>query len=132
MNGREARRFLEEMYSAVCAPSAGREVTDRYFTDDYVQIVDGEALDREAFDAHLATLRADLVSISFEFTTVIAEGNRVADVHFATTTRKDGSETTMKFIGVYTFREGRISRFEEISYLVDGSRDDLDLGQRDS
>ena len=130
MSENEARAFLEELYNAVCDPRADLEVTNRYFTDDFVQIVDDTIVDRAGFDAHLAALRADLATVSFEFTTVIAEGDRIADVHLFRATRKDGGQITMKFIGVYTLRDGKIARFEELSHLIEGAEEDRDLGSR--
>ncbi len=130
MTGAEARAFLEEMYNAVCAPDADSNVIGRYFTDDFMQVVDGTEHNRAEFEAHLATLREDLANISFEFTTVIAEGDRLADVHIATAERKDGGRMKIKFIGVYTLRDGKICRFEEISQLLEGVEEDRDLGTR--
>lgn len=130
MTGNEPKAFLEEVFHAVCNPDASPEVTGRYFTDDFVHIVDDTVLDRAEFEAHLATVKADFTNMSFDFTTVIAEGDRVADVHLFHATRKGGGRMTMKFIGVYTMRDGKIARFEELSRLMEGEEKDRDLGSR--
>ncbi|MBM99434.1 MAG: hypothetical protein CMJ77_09935 [Planctomycetaceae bacterium] len=121
MNGIEAKAFLEEVFNAVCDPNADPGVTDRYFTEDSIQIVDGTEFNRQQFDAHLLSLRDEIESISFEFTTVIAEGDQIADVHFADVVQSDGAKMRMKFMGVYALRDGKIARFEEISYLLHSS-----------
>lgn len=83
MTGNEDKVFLQEMYNAVCDPDAESEVSKRFFTDDFVHVVDGAVFDCLEFDAQLATLWADLKTIAFDFNTVVAEGNCVADVHFS-------------------------------------------------
>ena len=121
MTGTEAKAFLEKVFNAVCDPNADPGVTDRYFTEDSMQIVDGTVFNRQQFDEHLVTLRDEIESISFEFITVIAEGDQIADVHYADGVQCDGSSMRMKFMGVYALRDGKIARFEEISYLVHSS-----------
>lgn len=130
MTGSEARAFLEEVFDAVSAPSATPEVIQRYFTDDYVQIVNTTFLHRTEFETHLATLRSDFRSFSFDFTTVIAEGNRIADAHLTTATRKNGRQMKIEFIGVYTLRDGRIAKYEALSCLIEGAEEERDYGSR--
>ncbi|MEM7437706.1 MAG: nuclear transport factor 2 family protein [Myxococcota bacterium] len=130
MNGVEARAFLQELYDAVCEPNAARDVTDDYFTEDFVHVTNGAIFSRTEFDDHLSALRSDLKRCRFEFTTVLAEDDRLADVHLFHATWADGHETTTKFIGVYTLLGKKISRFEEVSFLLEGQASDQDIPTR--
>ncbi|GAB5468016.1 MAG: hypothetical protein Kilf2KO_10460 [Rhodospirillales bacterium] len=128
MTGAEAKAFLEEVFTAVLAPDADATVTNRYFTEDFEQIVDGGRLNRAQFDAHLETLRREVASFAIDFTRVIAEGDEIAEVHYAKVRQKDGRVLTMKFIAFHSLRDGRIARVEEVSHLVQGAAQDVDLG----
>ena len=81
MTNEQAKAFLEEVFRAVMGPEGDLGAIDRYFTKDYVQDTNGRLLSRKDFENHLATLKASLASIRVEYTSVLVEGNRIADVH---------------------------------------------------
>ena len=128
MNGNQAGAFQEEMFYAVRDPGADSAVVDLYFTDDFVHVVDETVFQRAEFDRHIATLKLEFKDMSFDFNKVIDEGDRLADVHLFHATSKDGERVTMKFIGVYTLRDGKIARFEELSRLMEGAEGERNLG----
>lgn len=94
---------------------------DRYFAPDYRQYTDGEVTDRDGFAAHIAALRALTVAGRIEVLEIVRQGNRIADRHEVTVTRRDGTTSRME---IYLFGElaadGRLRRVDEISHPLDG------------
>lgn len=127
MNGQEAKAFLDEMAKAVCDPNADSTVTNRYFTEDFVQVIDDATIGRAQLDSRIDLLRHEYVDVSFEYLSVIAEGDRLADVHLVRAKGKDGEQLTIKTISLYTLREGRIWRAESLTRLLEGPAADLQL-----
>ncbi|QUR66063.1 nuclear transport factor 2 family protein [Mycobacterium spongiae] len=127
MNSEKARAFLDEMAKAVCDPDADSTITDRYFTEDFEQIIDDTSIGRSQLDARIDLLRKDYTDVSFEYLSVIAEGDRIADVHLVRATAKDCQQLTIKTISLYTLRNGRIWRAESLTRLVEGSAADRQL-----
>ena len=130
MINNDAKTYIEQMFQALFASDATAADVSRYITDDFVQVADEHVRDRLAFDAHLEALRADVSDVSFEFTTVFAEGDQICDIHTARGTGKDGEPFALKLIATYTLRDGKVARIEEMSCLLNGAEEDRDLAYR--
>jgi predicted SnoaL-like aldol condensation-catalyzing enzyme len=126
--------FIETALTEVCF---GQEdghpleaVVDRYFTPDYTQRTDGALSGRDDFVAHVRALRALAARGSVKVSEAVREGDRVADRHEVTVTRRDG---TTSQIEVYLFgelaRDGRLRRVDEITRVIAGDESDARLAQ---
>ncbi|WP_444925239.1 nuclear transport factor 2 family protein [Microbulbifer sp. DLAB2-AF] len=122
MNSEQAEVFLDEMAKAVCDPNADSKVTDRYFTEDFVQVIDDTTIGRSQLDSRINLFRMEYSAVRFDYLSVIGEGDRIADAK-----AKDGQQLTIKVISLYTLRDGRISRAESLSRLIEGNPEDLQL-----
>jgi hypothetical protein len=102
----------------------------RYFTRDYTQRTDGALSSRDDFAAHIRALRALLADGSLTVREAVREGDRVADRHEVTVTRRDG---TTSRIEVCLFGElagdGRLRRVDEITRVLSGEADDARLAR---
>ncbi len=127
MNGEQAEAFLDEMAKAVCDPKADSKVTDRYFTEDFVQVIDDTTIGRSQLDSRIELLRKEYSAVSFDYLSVVGEGDRIADVHLVRAKAKDGQQLMIKVISLYTLRDGRISRAESLTRLVEGTTAHLQL-----
>ncbi|WP_020413740.1 nuclear transport factor 2 family protein [Microbulbifer sp. VTAC004] len=127
MNSEQAEAFLDEMAKAVCDPNADSKVTDRYFTEDFVQEIDDTTIGRSQLDSRINLFRMEYSAVRFDYLSVIGEGDRIADVHLVRAKAKDGQQLTIKVISLYTLRDGRISRAESLSRLIEGNPEDLQL-----
>lgn len=127
MNGKEAEAFLDEMAKAVCDPTADSKVTDQYFTEDFEQIIDDTTIGRSQLDSRLDLFRKEYSDVRFEYLSAVCEGDRIADVHLVHAKAKDGQQLTIKVISLYTLRDGRISRAETLTRLIDGTSAHLQL-----
>jgi predicted SnoaL-like aldol condensation-catalyzing enzyme len=126
--------FIETALSEVCfgqESSHPLEATiDRYFTPDYTQRTEGALSGRDGFVAHIRALRALAAGGSVKIIEAVREGDRIADRHEVTVTRRDG---TTSRIEVYLFGEladdGRLRRVDEITRVLDGDENDGRLAQ---
>ncbi|MFF0296759.1 nuclear transport factor 2 family protein [Kitasatospora sp. NPDC004615] len=100
------------------------EAAERHITPDYVQRTDGNSLDREAFLAHIAHLRASVASGVIEVHQELFDGDQYADRHTATISMKDGSTLLME---VHLFGEfaadGRFRRVNETTLVLESPGD---------
>jgi hypothetical protein len=126
--------FIETALAEVCfgddAVHPLEATIDRYFDPDYQQRTDGEITGRDGFAAHIRALRALAATGSVRVRDVLREGNRVADRHEVTITKRDG---TTSRIEVYLFGEfasdGRLRRVNEITRVIDGDQGDARLAR---
>ncbi|AUG52658.1 hypothetical protein CSC3H3_07970 [Thalassospira marina] len=130
MNQRDAENILHDLFASLTNPAIPTENLASFFTRDYIQIVDGETLDLDGFLQHAATLRNALIRAEVSFEKIIAQDDTIADIHIVRAEKKNGDHIRVKVIAFYTLRDGRISRIEELTHLLDGKDEDRDLGSR--
>jgi hypothetical protein len=102
---------------------------DRHFTPGYRQRTDGAWDDLAGFTAHMTHLRGLVAGGEVEVHEELRNGSLYADRHTVTVTKTDGAIVRME---VYLFGEqaadGRFSRIEETTLLLDGTEADRGLG----
>lgn len=105
------------------------EAADLHFTPDYRQRTDGEWADRAGFIEHISHLRSVVADGFVEVHDELWDGAKYADRHTVHATKKDGSSVLLE---VYVFADvapdGRFSRVEETTLMVQGSEADRGLG----
>ncbi|MFI9273398.1 nuclear transport factor 2 family protein [Kitasatospora sp. NPDC052896] len=105
------------------------EAADLHFTPDYRQRTDGEWADRAGFIEHISHLRTVVAEGFVEVHDELRDGTKYADRHTVHATKKDGSSVRLE---VYVFADlapdGRFSRVEETTLMLQGSEADRDLG----
>lgn len=132
--GTDPATYLETLLGEVCFGDQDthplEETIDRYFTPDYQQRTDGELTSRDGFAEHIRAVRSLAVSGTVKVRDVVREGNRIADRHEVTITKRDGNTSRIE---VYLFGEfaadGRLRRVEEISRLLAGHESDATLAR---
>ena len=91
---------------------------------------DGELASRDGFARHIRAVRALAADGTIKVREAIREGNRIADRHEVTVTRRDGATSRIE---VYLFGElasdGRLRRVDEITRVMDGDQDDAGLAR---
>jgi hypothetical protein len=130
----DAAAHIETVLAEVCfgnEDSHPLEATiDRYFTPDYQQRTDGEAVGRDGFARHIRALRALAADGSVTVREVIREGDRIADRHQVTVIKRDA---TISQIEVYLFGEfasdGHLRRVDEVTRVLTGDQSDAGLAR---
>ncbi|WP_327321395.1 nuclear transport factor 2 family protein [Streptomyces sp. NBC_01210] len=106
-----------------------QEAADRHFTPEYRQRTDGKWDDRAGFVEHITHVRTIVAGGHVEVHDELYDGSKYADRHTVHITKKDDSTVSME---VYVFAElapdGRFSRIEETTLMLQGSDADRNIG----
>ncbi|MGY5127758.1 nuclear transport factor 2 family protein [Streptomyces nigrescens] len=106
-----------------------QEAADRHFAPEYRQRTDGQWADRAGFLEHIAHLRTLVADGHVQVHEELYDGSKYADRHTAHITKNDGSTVRTE---VYVFADlapdGRFSRIEETTLLLQGTDADRNIG----
>lgn len=120
---------LKEMFSEVLENSVYNEkLIHQYFSQNYVQHVDGKTLYFDGFNQHMKTLKKDMPEIKINIKTLVQEGNTVFSNHVVS--KKTASDMKIQVIGEFRFEGDQICYCDELTYLISGDPKDRDLGSR--
>jgi ketosteroid isomerase-like protein len=108
------------------------QVVSRYFSPKYVQKVDGKTLDFAAFSDHLRALKAAVTNVHVVFEQMVAEGNKVMDIHLVYADKRAGGKIATKVISLYVIEDGKVVLCDELTHLEEGAATDKDMGSRSS
>ncbi|AQS40655.1 hypothetical protein Sps_05592 [Shewanella psychrophila] len=124
----EANRFLEQTFEVFLnTPSE----LDKQLSDDFVQVFGGGINDRTEFLAHSTVLSDSLLGAKIHFEDVNVDSDGViSEIHTIALTKKDGSEAVLRFLAFYYFKDGKLTKIDELNTLVKGSSEDSDIGSR--
>ncbi|RAJ27237.1 nuclear transport factor 2 family protein [Pedobacter cryoconitis] len=120
---------LREVFSEVLEnPVYKEELVNKYFSQNYVQHVDGKTLHFEGFNRHMKTLKKDMPEIKINIKTLVQEGNTVFSNHIVS--KKETGDMKIQVIGEFRFEGDQICYCDELTYLISGDPKDRDLGSR--
>lgn len=131
MPSKDLKAWIKEVFANVVENMNPVESTySKYFSEDYVQYVDGKTLTYEDFVAHMKAQKAVMRSVTITFKQIVVEGNRIATIHYAEGIKKDGSEIKAQVNAVFEVENGKIISCDELTRLIKGDKSDKDLGSR--
>ena len=123
------KQMFREMFES---DSFDERVIDRYFSPKYVQHADGVTLDFNAFVDHVRELKRTVAKLEVTFEQMVAEGDKVMEIHRVTGEKRDGSKFTARLMSFWLIEDGKIVLCDELSRLEQGAAEDRDLGSRTS
>lgn len=109
-------------------PNANENVIRQFFSEDYVQHVDGKILNLSDFIQHIHSLKERIQDITIEFEQLISDDDKACSVHIARGTKENGEKVETKVIAFFQVKEGKISLCDELSHILHGKDEDKDLG----
>jgi predicted SnoaL-like aldol condensation-catalyzing enzyme len=112
--------------------SFDERVIDRYFSPGYVQHADGTTLTFSGFVDHVRELKWTVAKLEVTFEQMVAEGNKVMEIHRVKGEKRDGSRFTVRLMSFWIIEDGKIALCDELSHLEQGAPEDRDLGSRTS
>mgnify|MGYP000860604167 CR=1 FL=1 len=103
----------------------------RLFADGYVQKVDGKTLDLDGFIAHMHAQKQHIAEAETRFLALAEDGDTVFSNHIVSAKKADGSRITVQVLAQFDFDgDGRIILCDELTRLLEGGREDADIGSR--
>ena len=127
------KAFIQRMFRDVIEQDGFDEQTvSRYFSPKYVQRVDGKTLDFHGFSDHLRALKGALTNVRVTFEQMVAEGNKVMEIHRVDADKRAGGQIATKVIALFVIEDGKVVLCDELTHLEEGAVTDKDLGSRSS
>ena len=111
----DARSFLERAFTKLFDPLSTERDLLEFFSPDYTQDLNGKRYSFRQFMDGVAAMKTTLRSSKVVFTSVVAAGDTIAEIHLVDGTRSDGSHLRFKVIAFQTLEGGRIKRAEEVN-----------------
>jgi predicted SnoaL-like aldol condensation-catalyzing enzyme len=123
------KELVIETFSNVLGnPAFNEDTIARYFGQTYRQYVDGNELSYDQFVRNVALVKQRTQQLSFDYKTVIQEGNVVFTNHIVTATKNNGEVIQTHLIAEFHIEDDKIVYCSELSRLINGSKEDSDLG----
>lgn len=101
---------------------------NKYFSEDYIQIVDNVTLDFNSFKKHIQKLKekADQQNVVFE--NIASNETSVFTKHFVTSVLKNGEIVKHKVFAEFTIKNNKVIYCDELTTLLEGSASEKKLG----
>jgi ketosteroid isomerase-like protein len=103
-----------------------------YFSRSYQQKVDGKTLDFTGFVDHIRELKRTVTGLQVSFEQMVAEGNKVMDIHRVEADKRTGGKMMARVISLWVIEAGKIVFCDELTHMEQGAPEDRDLGSRTS
>lgn len=124
-------QLVRQALDAVLGEEIGSlEVTKKYFSEEYIQVVDGKQIDFNQFFAHLQVLEQATQSITITIKSIAEGDGCVHTQHLAKAIKNDGSISEFEVFACFQIKNGKIVRCEELTRMIKGHDADTDLGSR--
>jgi len=131
MSPAETKAFIKEAFTKVIEDvNASDEIYAKYFSQDYIQYVDGKTLSFSDFVKHMKVQKEVVQSVAITFKHMLVEGDKVATVHMVNAIKKDGGIIEAQVNAVFQIRDNKIILCDELTHLIKGEESDRDLGSR--
>lgn len=128
----EIKQFILDVFNKTIGniENVTPEICARYFSQDYIQYVDGRALTFNEFVAHMNTLKKVMTSIKIDFKHILIDGNKVATLHIVNGIKKNGDKVKAQVNAIIEIRDKKIVMCDELTHILEGNKSDHDLGSR--
>lgn len=113
-------------------PSADNTLISHFFSERYLQVVNGESLDYTGFIAHIALLKRVTLRLELTLLSIAAAESHVHTHHTVRAVKHDGSESEFEVFAHFEVQEGKITACRELTRQLSGAHHDHDLGARQS
>jgi ketosteroid isomerase-like protein len=73
-----------------------------------------------------------VTSLRVSFEQMVAEGNKIMDIHRVEADKRTGGKMAARVISLWVIEDGKIVLCDELTHLEQGAAQDRDLGSRTS
>ncbi len=108
--------------------SISRETILLYFSEDYIQCVDGNTLGVDDFIKHVFKVHEMVTACKITFQTLMAENDLVFSNHIVDAVMSNGEHLQHHVLVEFQMRDGKIIRCDELTRLQKGCASGSNLG----
>jgi hypothetical protein len=125
--GAVLRSAVEKFYTDTFSDDAQIR---RYFSEDYVQNVDGKTLRFEEFMMHVRFLRGATKSLRFEVIDAVYADGILADRHRVHIVKANGELMEAEVLAFLRIKDCRVVELNELTQVIKGEATDREMGSR--
>ncbi|PWN62789.1 hypothetical protein [Chryseobacterium viscerum] len=123
------KHFIQQVFKEVLEnPVFDELLIEKYFSKDYIQLVDHNQLNYEEFVLHIKKLKEKVAEQKMEIISHAENGNVIFTNHIAKSTLKNGNKVLHKVLAEFTIQDDKIIRCDELTLLVEGNHTEKNLG----
>lgn len=123
------KHFIQQVFKEVLEnPVFDELLIEKYFSKEYIQLVDHNQLNYEEFVLHIKKLKEKVAEQKMEIISHAENGNIIFTNHVARSILKDGSSASHKVLAEFTIQDHKIIRCDELTLLVEGNHTEKNLG----
>lgn len=128
MTPAELKQFMKEAIVYAVENMDPHMDYGKYVASDYIQHIDGETFNFNQWAQHMRDIKLQMKSQSISFDDAIAEGDKVTIVGTFYGVKKDGSEVSVKMMGIFTIKNHKVVYGDELTHLLTGNAADENIG----
>jgi hypothetical protein len=123
------KHFIQQVFTEVLEnPVFDPALIDKYFSKQYVQLVDHTRLNYDEFVLHIQKLKEKTAGQKVEILNHAENGNIIFTNHVVRSVLKDGSMVSHKVLAEFTIKDDQIIRCDELTFLMEGDHIAKNLG----
>lgn len=123
------KNFIQQVFREVLEnPVFDQALIERYFSKNYIQLVDRQQLNYDQFVLHIRKLKEKVAEQKIEIIHHAENGNIIFTHHIAKSVLKDGSTVRHKVLAEFTIQDGKIIQCDELTLMLEGSLAEKNLG----
>jgi len=101
---------------------------DKYFSKNYIQIVDNVELDFDTFKKHIKKLKDKIQQVDIEFSNIAENDHSIFTKHQVTSILKTGEVVKHKVLAEFLIKDGKVFKCEELTLQIEGNPKESNLG----
>lgn len=104
------------------------KLIDKYFSEDYIQMVDDQTLDFDTFKKHIRKLKDKLQQVDVQFSNIASNETSVFTKHYVNSILKNGETVKHKVFAEFQIKNGKVIQCDELTLLIEGDKSESNLG----
>jgi len=121
--------FIKELFRDVIENKNYDEtLINKYFSENYVQIVDNQELDFETFKKHIKKLKDKIQQVDVQFANIVHNDHSIFTKHYVRSILKTKEVVSHKVFAEFQIKDGKVFHCEELTLQIEGNPSESNLG----
>ncbi|WP_269236105.1 hypothetical protein [Flavobacterium flavigenum] len=122
-------KLIKDMFKDVIESNHYDEtVIKKYFSENYLQLVDNKSLDFSQFNKHMAKINEITSSITVDLVSYASGAESIFTKHIVSSNFSDGTHTRHKVFAEFKIIDQKITYCDELTFLIEGPQAASDMG----